>query len=131
EYNAKLYDREAVERTQGHLIQLLEQVVANPNIRVQELDVLSEQEREQILSIWGDTAAEYPSEQTIHGLFEAQAVQTPEQPALYFEGERLTYRELNERANRLARTLRSQGVMKDRLVGLMTERSVDMIVGML
>ncbi|MDP1513423.1 amino acid adenylation domain-containing protein, partial [Paenibacillus ottowii] len=131
EYNAKLYDREAVERTQGHLIQLLEQVVANPNIRVQELDVLSEREREQILNVWGDTAAEYPSEQTIHGLFEAQAVQTPEQPALYFEGEQLTYRELNERANRLARTLRSQGVMKDRLVGLMTERSVDMIVGML
>ncbi|MEE4571147.1 condensation domain-containing protein, partial [Paenibacillus polymyxa] len=129
EYNAKLYDREAVERTQGHLVQLLEQVVAQPDIQVQELDVLSEQEREQILHGWGDTAAEYPSEQTIHGLFEAQAVHTPEQPALYFEGEQLTYRELNERANRLARTLRSQGVTKDRLVGLMTERSVDMIVG--
>ncbi|WP_249930822.1 condensation domain-containing protein, partial [Paenibacillus polymyxa] len=105
EYNAKLYDREAVERTQGHLVQLLEQVVAQPDIQVQELDVLSEQEREQILHGWGDTAAEYPSEQTIHGLFEAQAVQTPEQPALYFEGEQLTYRELNKRANRLARTL--------------------------
>ncbi|MDG0053414.1 amino acid adenylation domain-containing protein [Paenibacillus sp. P2(2022)] len=131
EYNTKLFDREAVERTQGHLIQLLEQVVANPDIRVQELDVLSEQEREQILSVWGDTAAEYPSEQTIHGLFETQTAHTPEQPALYFEGEQLSYRELNERANRLARTLRSQGVTKDRLVGLMTERSVDLIVGML
>ncbi|MGV2417847.1 MAG UNVERIFIED_CONTAM: amino acid adenylation domain-containing protein, partial [Paenibacillus polymyxa] len=93
--------------------------------------VLSEQEREQILSVWGDTAAEYPSEQTIHGLFETQTAHTPEQPALYFEGEQLSYRELNERANRLARTLRSQGVTKDRLVGLMTERSIDMIVGML
>ncbi|MBY0083518.1 AMP-binding protein, partial [Paenibacillus polymyxa] len=71
----------------------------------------------------------YPSEQTIHGLFEAQTAQTPEQTALFFEGETLTYRELNERANQLARTLRSQGVTKDRLVGLMTERSVDMIVG--
>ncbi|MGX1572664.1 amino acid adenylation domain-containing protein, partial [Paenibacillus terrae] len=129
EYNAKLYDREAVERTQGHLVQLLEQVTAKPDIRVQELDMLSEQEREQILGAWGDTAAEYPSEQTIHGLFETQAAQTPEQAALFFEGEQLTYRELNERANRLARTLRSQGVTKDRLVGLMTERSVDMIVG--
>ncbi|WP_156497286.1 AMP-binding protein, partial [Paenibacillus jamilae] len=65
----------------------------------------------------------------IHGLFESQTAQTPEQTALFFEGEQLTYRELNERANRLARTLRSQGVTKDRLVGLMTERSVDMIVG--
>ncbi|MEB4785095.1 amino acid adenylation domain-containing protein, partial [Paenibacillus jamilae] len=131
EYNTKLFDREAVERTQGHLIQLLELVVANPAIRVQELEVLSEQEREQILSVWGDTAAEYPSQQTIHGLFETQTAHTPEQPALYFEGEQLSYRELNERANRLARTLRSQGVTKDRLVGLMTERSVDLIVGML
>nr|WP_250636801.1 non-ribosomal peptide synthase/polyketide synthase [Paenibacillus sp. IHB B 3084] len=129
EYNAKLYDRKAVERTQGHLVQLLEQVAANPNIRVHELDILSEQEREQILGVWGDTAAEYPSEQTIHGLFETQTAQTPDQAALFFEGEQLTYRELNERANRLARTLRSQGVTKDRLVGLMTERSVDMIVG--
>ncbi|KJK28162.1 non-ribosomal peptide synthetase, partial [Paenibacillus polymyxa] len=60
-----------------------------------------------------------------------QTAHTPEQPALYFEGEQLSYRELNERANRLARTLRSQGVTKDRLVGLMTERSIDMIVGML
>ncbi|KAF6616295.1 amino acid adenylation domain-containing protein, partial [Paenibacillus sp. EKM102P] len=85
----------------------------------------------QILSVWGDTAAEYPSEQTIHGLFETKTAHTPEQPALYFEGEQLSYRELNERANRLARTLRSQGVTKDRLVGLMTERSIDMIVGML
>ncbi|MDY8023490.1 amino acid adenylation domain-containing protein [Paenibacillus polymyxa] len=131
EYNAKRYDREAVERTQGHLIQLLEQVVAKPDIRVQELDIVTAQEREQILSVWGDTAAEYPSEQTIHGLFETQTAQTPEQAALFFEGEQLTHRELNERANRLARTLRSQGVTKDRLVGLMTERSVDLIVGIL
>ncbi|OMF66196.1 hypothetical protein BK143_26485, partial [Paenibacillus peoriae] len=80
---------------------------------------------------WGDTAADYPSEQTIHGLFEAQAAQTPEQAALFFEGAQLTYRELNERANRLARTLRSHGVTTDSLVGIMTERSVDMIVGML
>ncbi|MGX1572818.1 amino acid adenylation domain-containing protein, partial [Paenibacillus terrae] len=128
-YNALAFERESVEQIRGHLVQLLEQVTAKPDIRVQELDMLSEQEREQILGAWGDTAAEYPSEQTIHGLFETQAAQTPEQAALFFEGEQLTYRELNERANRLARTLRSQGVTKDRLVGLMTERSVDMIVG--
>ncbi|WP_141695411.1 condensation domain-containing protein, partial [Paenibacillus polymyxa] len=128
-YNALAFERESVEQIRGHLVQLLEQVTANPDIRVHELDMLNEQEREQILSAWGDTATEYPSEQTIHGLFETQTAQTPEQTALFFEGETLTYRELNERANRLARTLRSQGVTKDRLVGLMTERSVDMIVG--
>ncbi|MGG1674101.1 amino acid adenylation domain-containing protein, partial [Paenibacillus sp. NRS-1783] len=128
-YNAMAFERESVEQIRGHLVQMLEQVTAKPDIRVHELDMLSEQEREQILGVWGDTAVEYPSEQTIHGLFETQVAQTPEQAALFFEGEQLTYRELNERANRLARTLRGQGVTKDRLVGLMTERSVDMIVG--
>ncbi|MGG1673954.1 condensation domain-containing protein, partial [Paenibacillus sp. NRS-1783] len=129
-YNALVFERTSIEQIQGHLVQLLEQVTANPDIRIRELDVVTKQEREQILGVWGDTEADCPSEQTIHGLFEAQAAQTPEQAALFFEGEQLTYSELNERANRLARILRSHGVTTDRLVGLMTERSVDMIVGM-
>ncbi|WP_025721602.1 condensation domain-containing protein, partial [Paenibacillus sp. 1-18] len=91
-YNALAFERESVEQIRGHLVQLLEQVTAKPDVRVQELDMLSEQEREQILGVWGDTAAEYPSAQTIHGLFEAQTAQTPEQAALFFEGEQLTYR---------------------------------------
>ncbi|WP_254207985.1 non-ribosomal peptide synthase/polyketide synthase, partial [Paenibacillus sp. AK121] len=128
-YNALAFERESVEQIRGHLVQLLEQVIANPNIRVHELDMVTMQERKQIVEVWGNTAVAYPSKQTIHGLFEVQTAQTPEQTALFFEGEALTYHELNERANRLARTLRSQGVTKDRLVGLMTERSVDMIVG--
>ncbi|WP_155729819.1 non-ribosomal peptide synthetase, partial [Paenibacillus polymyxa] len=128
-YNALAFERESVEQIRGHLVQLLEQVTAKPDIRVHELDMVTTREREQIVEAWGNTAAAYPSEQTIHGLFEAQTARTPEQTALFFEGEALTYRELNARANRLARTLRSQGVTKDRLVGLMTERSVDMIVG--
>ncbi|MED1913794.1 non-ribosomal peptide synthase/polyketide synthase [Bacillus thuringiensis] len=128
-YNASAFDRESVEKIQGHLVRLLEQVAENPDIRVRELDVITEQEYTQIVRVWGDTAVEYPREQTIHGLFEAQALQTPEQVAIFFEGEQLTYRELNERANRLARTLRSHGVTQDRLVGIMTDRSIDMIVG--
>ncbi|MDY8049712.1 condensation domain-containing protein, partial [Paenibacillus polymyxa] len=128
-YNALAFERESVEQIRGHLVQLLEQVTAKPDIRVHELDMVTVQERKQIVEVWGNTAAVYPSKQTIHGLFEMQTAQTPEQTALFFEGEQLTYRELNARANRLARTLRSQGVTKDRLVGLMTERSVDMIVG--
>ncbi|MFK4471620.1 amino acid adenylation domain-containing protein [Paenibacillus sp. RC73] len=130
-YNALVFDRTSVEQIQGHLVQLLEQVVAKPDIRVRELDIVTEQEREQILAIWGDTAAEYAHEQTIHGLFEAQVLQTPEQIALYFEGEQLTYRELNKRANQLARTLRSYGVQSDQRIGLLVERSIEMIVSIL
>ncbi|MGG6480616.1 condensation domain-containing protein, partial [Paenibacillus sp. NRS-1775] len=126
QYATSLYKRETVEQITRHFIQLAETIATNPDKTLGELDLLSEQEREQILRVWGNTAAEYPSEQTIHGLFEAQALQTPGQAALFFEGEQLTYSELNERANRLARILRSHGVTTDRLVGLMTERSVDM-----
>ncbi|WP_418027853.1 non-ribosomal peptide synthase/polyketide synthase [Paenibacillus sp. JJ1722] len=130
-YNAQVYDYERVEQIQGHLLQLLEQIKVNPAGRICELDILTAQEREQMLGAWCDTTAAYPREQTIHGLFEEQVMQTPEQAAVYFEGAQVTYRELNERANRLARTLRSNGVMADGLVGLMTERSIDMIVGIL
>ncbi|WDZ63753.1 non-ribosomal peptide synthase/polyketide synthase [Paenibacillus polymyxa] len=130
-YNAQVYDYERVEQIQGHLLQLLEQIKINPAGRICELDILTAQEREQMLGAWCDTTAAYPHEQTIHGLFEEQVLQTPEQVAVYFEGAQVTYRELNKRANRLARTLRSNGVMADGLVGLMTERSIDMIVGIL
>ncbi|MFG0217184.1 amino acid adenylation domain-containing protein, partial [Brevibacillus porteri] len=130
-YNASAFERESVEQIQGHLVRLLEQVAENPEMRIRELDIVTELERAQIVRVWGDTAVEYPREQTIHGLFEVQALQTPEQVALFFEGEQLTYRQLNERANRLARTLRNHGVTKDRLVGLMTDRSIDMIVGII
>ncbi|MDO3682170.1 amino acid adenylation domain-containing protein, partial [Paenibacillus ehimensis] len=129
EYNALTYDRASIERLQHHFIYLLEQIAANPQIRVSDLEVVTPQEKAQVIEVFNATAADYPRDQTIHGLIEAQAERTPDQTAVYFEGERLTYRELNERANRLARTLRARGVTKDRLVGLMTERSLDLIVG--
>ncbi|WP_155983855.1 AMP-binding protein, partial [Paenibacillus sp. 1-18] len=69
-------------------------------------------------------------DKTIHQMFEEQAERTPEHTAIVFGESRLTYRELNERANRLARTLRNQGVQADQRVGLMAERSLDMMVGM-
>ncbi|WP_281936822.1 non-ribosomal peptide synthetase, partial [Paenibacillus tyrfis] len=129
EYNALVYDGDSIERMQYHFIHVLEQIAANPQIRVSDLEVVTPQEQAQIIDVFNATAADYPREQTIHGLIEAQAERTPDHTAVYFEGERLTYRELNERANRLARTLRDRGVSKDRLVGLMTERSLDLIVG--
>ncbi|WP_339373136.1 non-ribosomal peptide synthetase, partial [Paenibacillus elgii] len=73
----------------------------------------------------------YPREKTIHGLFEEQAERAPEQVAVVFEDERLTYHELNEKANRLARMLRAEGVQPDQPVAIMAERSLDMIVGIL
>ncbi|WP_235604064.1 amino acid adenylation domain-containing protein [Bacillus gaemokensis] len=81
--------------------------------------------------MFNDTATEYPCEKTIHQLFEEQVERTPDHVAVLFENQHLTYRELNERANQLARTLRGEGVQADQLVGIMVERSLEMIVGIL
>ncbi|KPV61276.1 bacitracin synthetase, partial [Paenibacillus sp. A3] len=130
-YNASVYEQASIERIHGHLVHLMEQVAANPNIRVDELELITPQEKAQILNIWNDTAVDYPREKTIYQVFEEQAARTPDRTALVFEDRQLTYAELNERANRLARTLRAEGVQPDQLVGIMVERSLDMIVGIL
>nr|WP_267497724.1 non-ribosomal peptide synthase/polyketide synthase [Paenibacillus farraposensis] len=128
-YNSLVYKQASVERMQGHFVHVLEQITANPNLLVSELEVATREEMMQILKQFNATAADYPKDKTIHQMFEEQAERTPEQTAVVFGESRLTYRELNERANRLARTLRAEGVQADQLVGLMAERSLDMMVG--
>ncbi|MFD1909024.1 AMP-binding protein [Paenibacillus rhizoplanae] len=81
--------------------------------------------------MFNDTKAEYPKDKTIHALFEEQAERTPAAEAVVFESARMTYGELNAKANQLARVLRSRGIGADRIVGIMTDRSVEMIVGIL
>jgi amino acid adenylation domain-containing protein len=103
---------------------------SEPTTELGELPLLSEAEREQLVYQWNETEATYPTE-TIAQLFEAQVERTPNAPALVFEEERLTYRELNERANQLAHYLRDLGVGPELLAGLMLERSVEMAVSVL
>nr|WP_257791069.1 non-ribosomal peptide synthetase [Paenibacillus polymyxa] len=129
EYNALVYSRSAMERIQGHIDHVIGQIVDNPNIRVNELELVTPQEQAQIVQVWGDTAAAYPQDQTLSALFEQQAARTPDQVAVMCGSESLTYAELNERANRLARTLRAEGAQPDQPVGILVHRSLDMIVG--
>ncbi|MBS4162636.1 AMP-binding protein, partial [Klebsiella pneumoniae] len=84
-----------------------------------------------ILYDFNDTAADYPKDSTIHQLFEEQAKRTPEQIAVVFEEEKLTYRALNERSNQLAGLLRELGVTPNKIVGVMAERSAEMIIGIM
>ncbi|WP_144028931.1 non-ribosomal peptide synthetase, partial [Paenibacillus tyrfis] len=128
-YNGMIYDGDAVEQLGNHLVWLMEQFVANPSIRVRDLELTTEAEKIQILEHFNDTQAEYPREKTIHELFEEQVERTPEHVAVVFEGSELTYRELNEQANRVARVLRAEGVEAEQKVGLMVERSLEMMVG--
>ncbi|HYP01542.1 MAG TPA: amino acid adenylation domain-containing protein, partial [Pyrinomonadaceae bacterium] len=131
EYNTDLFDASTIKRLAGHLQNLLAGVVVEPHCRVSELPLLTEDERRLLLSAWNETKEDYPSGKPLHELIEAQAERTPDACALFFEDERLTYRELNARANQLAHYLRSHGVAPETVVGICMERSLDMVTGLL
>ncbi|HEV2763850.1 MAG TPA: amino acid adenylation domain-containing protein, partial [Pyrinomonadaceae bacterium] len=133
EYTTDLFDQATVERMMGHLVRLLESSVeaGGAGRRVSELELLSEGERRQLLCEWNDTAVELPARATVHSLFEEQAARTPDALAVASADQRLTYAGLNGRANRLARHLRALGVGPEVLVGVCTERSVEMVVSLL
>ncbi|HEX9938621.1 MAG TPA: amino acid adenylation domain-containing protein, partial [Longimicrobium sp.] len=126
-----LFERETVERWVGYLRRVLGEMVADDARRVERLEVLGQAERSLLLEAWNGTAAEVPADRCLHELFEAQAARTPDATALVFEGEPLSYAELNARANRLAHHLRALGVGPDARVGLCVERSLEMMVGLL
>ncbi|MEE4149196.1 syringopeptin non-ribosomal peptide synthetase SypC, partial [Pseudomonas viridiflava] len=123
------------QRVCGYMHTALENLVTaleqTPETSLQDLSILPAAEREQLLVAFNDTALDYPQQQTIHGMFEAQAERTPQALAVIHGEQRLTYRELNEQANRLAHALRKQGVQPDSRVGICVERSVEMVVGLL
>ncbi|HEX8321936.1 amino acid adenylation domain-containing protein, partial [Longimicrobium sp.] len=113
------------------LERLVEALEVAPGRAIGSLDVLPEAERALVLEEWNRTDVEYPAGACIHELFEAQAARTPDAVAVRFEEEALTYRELNERANRLAHSLRRRGVGPEVRVGICLERSPEMVVSLL
>ncbi|MFZ0297341.1 MAG: amino acid adenylation domain-containing protein [Candidatus Sulfotelmatobacter sp.] len=130
-YNPDIFDAATISRMAGHFQILLEGVVANPDQHLSKLPLLTRTETHQLLAEWNDTRTNYPKDWSLHHLFESQVERTPEAPAVVFEKERLTYRELNRRANQLANHLVSLGVGPDVLVGILVERSLEMVVGLL
>jgi amino acid adenylation domain-containing protein len=131
EYNSDLFEPDTIARMTGYFQTLLEAIVANPDQRVGELPLLTESERYQLLVEWNNTTKEYPFDKCIHELFEEQVKRSPDAIAVILEGEQMTYRELNQRANRIAHHLRALGVGPEVLVGICVERSPLMIVGLL
>ena len=119
----------------GYMSTALDQLVTAleeaPGSLLSELDVLPEAERHRLLVEWNDTARTYDAPERLHALIEAQAARTPDAIALEFEGEELTYGQLNARANQLARMLRRKGVGPDVLVGVFAERSFEMVISLL
>ena len=131
EYNSDLFVASGIERALSHYQTLLEGIIADPDCRIRDLPLMTQGEREQVLVEWNNTKSDYPRQICLHHLFEAQVERTPNRIALVYEQQQLSYRELNGRANKLARYLIAAGVRREGLVGISVERSIEMVVGLI
>jgi amino acid adenylation domain-containing protein len=130
-YDTSTFDRPTIERFAKAWLVMLRSIIVDPSQYVARLPWLTTEDHEQIVCEWNQTAAHFPREQCMHELFEAHAEHTPGALALQCGDEALTYAELNERANRLAFHLRSLGVRPETRVGLLVERGIELVVGLL
>jgi amino acid adenylation domain-containing protein len=131
EYSSDLFEPATIGRMAAHFQTLLEGVVAHPEQSLAALPLLTEAERHQLLSEWNNTQADYPLDHCIHQRFEEQVERTPDANAVTYQQQKLTYRELNSKANQLAHYLIKQGVGPDLLVGICMERSLEMVIALL
>jgi len=130
-YNSLAFDEDCIRRIGSHIFNTLTQVTANPQMKMKDIEILSEEELRKILKDFNNTSAEYPRDKTIQKLFEEQVERTPDNTAVVFEDKSLTYRELNERANSLANVLRKEGVKSEDIIGIVVEPSMEMMVGIM
>ena len=130
-YDRKIFDDSIITRMLGHFKNLLEGFSADPERCIADFPLLTDGECHQLLGEFNATEVDYPKERCVHQLFELQAAKTPDAIALVFEGQSLSYAQLNARANQLSHHLRGLGIGPGGLVGICIERSVEMVVGVL
>ncbi|MHC5748568.1 MAG: non-ribosomal peptide synthetase, partial [Nostoc sp.] len=131
DYDNTVFFEQQIQAIGGYYVNTLTAMVSKPNGCYKSHALISAQEQNQLLVEWNNTQTEYPIDQCIHQLFEAQVERTPDAVAVVFEDEQLTYQELNARANQLAHYLQKLGVKPEVLVGICVERSLEMAIGLL
>ena len=129
DYLVSMFTATEIDFIHQHIVNILWHALDDPYKRISKLEMISELEKHKIVKDFNDTACVYKWDKTIHQLFEAQVRKTPDKTAAFFEGETITYSELNRKANQLARLLRQKGVTANQAVAIMVHRSFDMIVG--
>ncbi|MGD2084878.1 MAG: amino acid adenylation domain-containing protein [Candidatus Aminicenantes bacterium] len=130
-YNKLSFDRASIQILSHHFIHVIEKILTDVTRKVSDLEILLEEEKRKILFDFNNTAAQYPKDKTIHHIFAEQTQKSPDHIALIFKYVELTYQELNKRADQLAHLLQWKKMQVNSIVGLMVERSIEMIVGML
>ncbi len=130
-FNTELLDEVYIRKIQGHFVNVLLQMTDEKVKRLSDIRLLTEEEEDQILKEFNNTASDYPSDKTIADLFEEQALKSPDSTAVVFDRKKLTYKELNDRSNRLAHYLKKKGVKAETMVPICIDRSLDMMVGII
>ena len=130
-YNTSIFKPDTVSGMIKYYLKVLETIVENSEVNISDIDLLDEEEKHKLLVEWNDTKTDYPAGKCIQQLFEEQVAKTPDNIAVVYEDKRLTYRELNEKVNQLADILRTKGVKPDSIITLVTERSLEMIIGIM
>lgn len=128
EYCSKLFNKDTIERFSDHFLHILEKIVENYDLKISDIDILSEKERNTILYEFNDTKMPYHREKTIYQMIEEQCKKTPKATAVTFENSSITYKELNERANQLARYMKNLGIGRNSIVGIMLPRSLEVLI---
>ncbi|WP_445595716.1 amino acid adenylation domain-containing protein [Bacillus amyloliquefaciens] len=125
------FEKDTIEQITRHYVSILKSLVKQPEMTLSSVPMLSETERYQLLTEFNDTKTPYPHNETVSRWFENQANLRPDHEAVIFGNERYTYRQLNERANQLARTLRTIGIQADQFVAIISPHCIELIVGIL
>jgi amino acid adenylation domain-containing protein len=131
EYNTDLFREETLARMSGHYLTILRAIAEDENLNIRAIPMLTEKEHNLMLHEWNNTQVDYPSGKCIHHLFEEQVLLTPDSIAVVFENKKLSYSELNEKANRLAHYLVRQGAREGTIIAMCLHRSIDMVVALL
>lgn len=131
EYNTSLFNDETANKILNHYINILSELIINPDRKIADIPMLDELEQNKIIYGFNNTKLEYPENKTLAQLIEEQALNTPDKIAITFEDKSLTFKELNDKSNMLAHFLRLKGLNRNEIVGIMTERSLELIVAIL
>lgn len=130
-YSSDLFDLDTISRFVGHFKTLLEGIISDPEAAISALPLMNSAEQNKLLQEWNSGSSNFLQGDVIHTRFEAQAKQTPDATAIVYQDREISYSELNRRANQLAHYLRKQGTQQGQLVGMYTDRSVEMVIGIL
>ncbi|MEC3686474.1 amino acid adenylation domain-containing protein, partial [Bacillus velezensis] len=131
DYQSALFTETSIKRIQTHLLTIVENAVRNPNRLIRHIDMADEKEKKRVLTAFNRTETTEPPAPTLHGLFTRRAALSPHRPALRFPGGMLTYAELDQYTDRLAVRLRQKGVRKESMIGVLAERSPEMVISVL